>query len=145
MSESGGVISYITNSNWIDGVSMAGFRKCLMNEFTNIYIINLKGGVRGLTKAEVAKQGKNVFSIMTGVCITILVKNPNHFGHAKIEYHDIGDYLSKEDKLDKLNEYKSALNQKIIYQEIIPNQEGDWLSKRSSVFEHFSQWAKKVI
>lgn len=74
--KNGGIIAFITNSGWLDGNSMDGFRKCLEQEFDSIYIFNLRGGIRGKSKDEAKKEGQNIFDIMTGVAITVLVKNP---------------------------------------------------------------------
>ena len=78
---------------------MDGFRKCLEDEYDSIYVFNLRGGVRGKAKDAAQKEGQNVFDIMTGVAITILVKNPKHHQEkATIYYHDIGDYLKRSDR-----------------------------------------------
>ena len=49
-----GIIGFITNNSYIDGVSMDGMRKALLNEFSDIYVINLKGKIRGKTKKQIA-------------------------------------------------------------------------------------------
>lgn len=56
---------------------MDGFRQCLEQEFSSIHIFNLRGAIRGKSKDAAQKEGQNVFDIMTGVAITILVKKPN--------------------------------------------------------------------
>lgn len=73
----GGVIGFITNSGWLDTGSADGFRKCLEEDFSKIYIVDLKGGIRGKNGELAKKEGQNVFDIMTGVAIVILVKKPN--------------------------------------------------------------------
>lgn len=127
----GGVIGFISNSGWLDSVSMDGFRKCIMEEFDTIYVLNLRGGVRG-KYGELAKmEGQNVFDIMTGVSITFLIKNRNSKKKG-IFYHDIGLYLKRKEKLEIL-----ATNSidKIVWTNIIPNEKYDWINQRDNVFE----------
>ncbi len=76
-------------------------RKCLGKEFSSIYISNLRGAVRGKVGDIAKKEGQNIFDILTGVAITILVKKPKATDEAaRIYYHDIGDYLSRKEKLN---------------------------------------------
>ena len=136
--EHGGIVAFITNSGWIDSNSMDGFRKCLEQEFSSIYVFNLRGAIRGKSKDAAQKEGQNVFDIMTGVAITILVKNPKqHTGKATIYYHDIGDYLKRSEKLEFLNKYDSINNSKIEWKVLKPNEHGDWLNQRSDLFSSF--------
>ena len=136
--EHGGIVAFITNSGWLDSNTMDGFRKCLEQEFNSIYVFNLRGGIRGKSKDAAKKEGQNVFDIMTGVAITILVKNPKkHNDKANIYYHDIGDYLKRSEKLALLNKYESINNQKIEWKALKPNKHGDWLNQRSDLFSSF--------
>lgn len=68
-SNEGGVIGFVTNSKWLDGNATAGFRKCLENEFSSIYVFDLKGAIRAKTSEQVRREGGNVFDITTGVCL----------------------------------------------------------------------------
>lgn len=134
----GGIIGFITNSGWLDSNSMDGFRKCLEKEFSAIYIFNLRGGVRGKSGDLAKREGQNVFNIMTGVAITILVKNPKvKRNKAEIRYHDIGDYLTREQKFDLIKESKSILSSNFKTEIITPNEHGDWLSQRNDAFNTF--------
>lgn len=136
--EHGGIVAFITNSGWLDSNAMDGFRKCLEQEFSSIYIFNLRGAIRGKSKDAAQKEGQNVFDIMTGVAITILVKNPKqHTEKATIYYHDIGDYLKRSEKLQILNKHESINNTKIEWKVLKPNEHGDWLSQRSDLFSSF--------
>ena len=56
----GGIVAYISNGAWIDGISQDGMRKCLQDEFTSIYIFNLRGNQR--TSGELSrKEGGKIF------------------------------------------------------------------------------------
>ena len=69
----------------------------------------------------------------TPVTITLLVKKPNPSSNkATIHYCDIGDYLSRREKLDKVVENKSVLSKTMKPQwlTLSPNQHGDWINQR---------------
>ncbi len=53
----------------------------------------------------VAQEGENIFGngSMTGIAVTLFIKNPNASGDCKIYYHDIGDNLSTEKNLRGFN------------------------------------------
>lgn len=54
---------------------------------------------------------------------------------AKIYYYDIGDYLSREDKLDIIRKFGSIEN--IPWTVIAPNEHGDWINHRNEMFNLF--------
>ncbi len=133
-SENGGMVAFITNSGWLDGNSADGFRKCLQEEFSSIYILNLKGDAY-----KGKKEGGNVFDIKTPVAITILVKNPHvEKKIADIFYADIGDNLKKQEKFERMNSWKSIAN--IQHVQIIPNEYGDWIDQRSEASKDFQKF-----
>ena len=130
-----GIIAFITNSGWLDGNSTDGFRKYLQKEFSEIYVFDLRGAVRGRSGESAKREGKNVFDIMTGVAVTILVKKNKYNGDAKVHYRDIGDYLSRTEKFEIMNKAKSING--IDFRNIIPDEQGDWLNQRNDVFPSF--------
>lgn len=141
LDKNGGIISFISNGSWLDSNGMDGFRKSLEVEFTSIYIFNLRGNQR--TSGELSrKEGGKIFGSgsRTPITITILVKNPNSINKkAKILYHDIGDYLSREEKLSTIKSFHSISNDNMKLVELTPNEHGDWLSQRNDVFSTFIQ------
>lgn len=137
LDKTGGIIAFITNGNWVDKPSMNGFRFYLEQEFSSIYVINLRGAIRGKSPESARKEGQNVFDILTGVAITILVKNPDAVGKAKIYYHDIGEYLRRNEKLDILRKAKTITSNEFVLENIIPDMHHDWLNFRDSKFEDF--------
>ena len=133
-----GIIAFVTNGSWIDGNVDSGIRACLAEEFSAVHVLHLRGNAR--TSGERRRsEGGNVFGSgsRTPVAITILVKNPKatHEG-CKIQYLDIGDYLTREQKLDALTE---AVSIKGIsdWQAITPNTDYDWIGQRSEAFAQF--------
>ena len=136
LDKNGGIIAFITNSGWLEANDAAGFRKCLGMEFSNVYIINLRGAIRGRSGDTVKREGQNVFDIMTGVAITILIKKPSQ-DTIQIRYYDIGNYLNRKEKLSMLSKFKSFSNSQIKWNQINPNVQNDWLSQRNPGFEEF--------
>lgn len=134
--QNGGVIAFVSNGSWLDGNSTDGFRKSLENEFSSIYVFNLRGNQR--TSGELSrKEGGKIFGSgsRTPISITILVKKLNNTEKAKIYYHDIGDYLNREDKLKIIKDFKTIQNTPLL--ELQSNEHGDWISKRNDIFSTF--------
>jgi len=130
----GGIVAFISNGAWIDGVSTDGMRKCLQDEFTSIYVFNLRGNQR--TSGELSrKEGGKIFGSgsRTPIAITMLVKNPARHRKASIYYHDIGDYLTREQKLKIVKDFKSIRN--IEWKDVQPNEKNDWINLRDGVFD----------
>ena len=133
-----GVVALVTNGAWIDGNADSGVRACVAEEFSSIHVMHLRGNAR--TSGERRRsEGGNVFGSgsRAPVTITILVKNPKakHDG-CIIKYRDIGDYLTREEKLDVLNKAKSikGIND---WQTITPDKHHDWVGQRSDDFQKF--------
>lgn len=132
-----GVIAYVTNGGFLDSNTADGMRKTLAEEFSSIYVYNLRGNQR--TAGEQSrKEGGKVFGggSRATVAITLLVKDTSKTGSATIHYTDIGDYLTAEQKLAKV-----ALAGKVTGLEsvihIAPNEHGDWLNQRRDDFDSF--------
>lgn len=136
----GGVIGFVTNGAWLDANGLDGMRKCLAREFSAIYVFNLRGNCR--TSGEIRrKEGDGIFGLgsRTPIAITILVKKPKASDEtARIYYHDIGDYLSREEKLNILHNMGDISNPLMQWVSITPNEHGDWLNKRSEQFKLYT-------
>ena len=141
----GGIIGFVTNGNWLDGNAQNGMRKCLSREFSAIYVFNLRGNCR--TNGEIRrKEAGNVFGLgsRTPIAITILVKKPKASDEAaRIYYHDIGDYLSREEKLRIIRNMGDIGHPLMQWVAITPNEHGDWLNKRSEQFKLFTPLGDK--
>lgn len=139
-----GVVCFVTNSSWIDGSATDGFRKSLVEEFTKIYVINLRGNQR--TQGEISRQeGGKIFGSgsRTPIAITVLVRNPKSQTRGEINYHDIGDYLSREEKLGILSDHTSIKG--TTFKEIVPNIHGDWLNQRDESFSEYIPMGEKGV
>lgn len=137
-----GVIAFVTNGGWIDSNTADGMRLTLGTEFSDIYVYNLRGNQR--TAGEQSRrEGGKVFGAgsRATVAITVLVRDPECSGVARIHYTDIGDYLTREDKLAAVADAGSVVE--LAASEITPNEFGDWLNQRRDDFEQFLQIGDK--
>ncbi len=137
-----GIVCYVTNGGFIDGDSAAGLRKTLLAEFSRIYVFNLRGNARTSGEQRQKEKG-NVFGVgtRTPVAITLLVKDAAKLGDGSIRYHDIGNYLSREEKLQIVSEAGSVEN--IPWRSIAPNEHGDWINVRDPAFAKFTALGDK--
>ncbi len=139
LDKTGGIICFVSNGAWLDGNSTDGFRRSIEKEFSSIYIFNLRGNAR--TQGELRrKEAGNIFGSgsRTPIAITLLVKNPDvQDKKAKIYYHDIGDYLDREQKLKIIKKFRTFKNPNLTLSTLKPNEHGDWLSMRSSAFDSY--------
>ncbi|WP_194091658.1 DEAD/DEAH box helicase [Vibrio hibernica] len=142
-----GVVGFVTNAGFIDSNSAAGIRKCLADEFSNIWIFHLRGNQR--TQGEQSrKEGGKIFGSgsRAPIAISVLVKNPDALEHGKIYYHDIGDYLNREQKLEKIANFTSlkGITDTDSWVEIVPDTHGDWVNQRDDSFSNFISITSKA-
>ncbi len=114
---------------------MSGMRKCLHDEFNHLYIFNLRGDQR--TQGETSrKEGGKIFGSgsRTPIAISILVKDgsDNH----DIHYYDIGDYLSREEKLSTIA--KSDIFNRLNWKTITPDKNNDWINQRDVHYDKYT-------
>lgn len=132
-----GIIAFVSNGAWLDSNSSDGFRKVIEKEFSSIWVFNLRGNQR--TSGELSrKEGGKIFGSgsRTPISITLLVKNPKATNEkATIHYHDIGDYLSQEQKLAFVKKFQSVANTEMKWKTLKPNEHGDWINKRNDLFD----------
>lgn len=135
-----GVIAYVSNAGWLDATTADGMRRCLVEEFANIYIFHLRGNQR-TSGDRSRREGGKIFGSgsRTPVSITLLVKNPKASEHGRIHFHDIGDYLSREEKLAIIAGFgsMSGIEREKGFQSITPNEQADWLNQRDASFDAF--------
>ena len=144
-----GVVAFVTNGSFIDHNATDGLRKCMTQEFSHLYVFNLRGNQR--TQGEVSKrEGGKIFGSgsRNAVAIVLMVKDPAHQGACELRYHDIGDYLDREEKLAVIAGLGSvdALDAGVDLGDghglrrwtlIKPNEAGDWINQRNPEFEGY--------
>lgn len=135
-----GVIAFVTNAGFLDARSTDGLRKCLADEFSSIFVFHLRGNQR--TSGERSrKEGGKIFGSgsRAPIAISVLVKNPEAKQRGQVYFHDIGDYLSREEKLQKISAFASIAGIAATngWQAINPDDHGDWLNQRDISFSEF--------
>ena len=129
IAEPGGIVAFVTNGGFIDSNAFDGFRKAVSQEFHSIYCFDLRGDQR--TAGETSRrEGGKIFGSgsRASVAILLLVKKPGKSDGATILYKNIGDYLTQDQKLEILNGCSLSTTE---WQEIVPNEHGDWINPRT--------------
>ena len=115
---------------------VAEYERAFTKSFSRIYVLNLRGNAR--TQGELRqKEAGSLFGggSKAAIAITILIKDPEHVGPAEILYCDIGDYLTTEQKREKLTALRSIKG--IAWQTLEPDVYEDWLNQRDQQFPKF--------
>ncbi|MEH1560727.1 type ISP restriction/modification enzyme [Cutibacterium avidum] len=130
-----GVLAFVSNNGWVDGNTADGIRRSFADDFSDVYLYNLRGNARtaGILRRQ---EGGGIFDsgARTGVAVLIAVKNPARTGTARIHYHGVPDYQTREEKLSDLDE---ACLSTVGWRTITPNEDGDWLNQRDESFATF--------
>ena len=130
------IVGLLHPNSLTDGTSLAGVRAVLRDEFTDIYVVNLRGNAYKAGE-EWKMEGDKVFGggSMQGVQITFLVRNPakKQDQLAVLHYTQVPDYMSLDQKfkwLADLNDITSS------HMEIVPvTQRHDWINLSDGTFK----------
>ncbi len=136
-----GILAYVTNGGYIDSNSADGLRKSLLEDFDHLYVFNLRGNQR--TSGEQSRmEGGKVFDAgsRATVAIMLAVKDPAHEGDCVLHYRDIGDYLSRAEKLEIVD---TSNVDTIEWTELEPSQRGEWISQSSDGFQQYAAIGSK--
>ena len=129
-----GIIGFISNGSFIDSQSTDGLRATLYKEFNHLYIYNLRGNARtqGIQRK---KEGGNIFGqgTRTPIAISILIKD-NSNKH-ELLYWDIGDYLSRKEKLNIIKDNYSIGN--MDWGVLKPDKYNDWINLRDPNYQNY--------
>ncbi len=131
-----GIISFVSNGSYVDNLAFAGFRRELLKEFNHVYVYNLRGNQR--TQGELSrKEGGKVFGSgsRNTICIIVLVKHHGQPFDGFVHYHDIGDYLTREQKLQMVREAHDVTS--LEWEHISPDKNNDWLNKTDESYSNF--------
>ena len=144
--ENKGIVGFVTNAGFLEGNTADGIRKCLAEEYSNIYVFHLRGNQR--TSGELSrKEGGKIFGSgsRAPIAISLLVKNPESKETGKVYWHDIGDYLSKQQKLDIVSDFASVegISNENQWTEITPDKYHDWINQRDDSFYDFIEMGNK--
>ncbi len=105
----------------------------MAQEFAHLYVLNLRGNARTSGEAQ-KKESDGIFGSGSRATIAIIffVKDTS-VKNSIIHYYDIGDYLKREAKLNRLSNFTDLDD--IKFETIIPNNKGDWINQRDDDFE----------
>ncbi|WP_273758240.1 type ISP restriction/modification enzyme [Bartonella sp. AU55XJBT] len=135
-----GVIGFVTNAGFVDTKSMDGLRKCLVEEFSSLYIFHLRGDAR-TSGEQRKKESGGIFGegSRAPIAISILVKNPESQQRGKIYFHAVEDYCTREKKLKTIRRFGSidGITRNGGWQIITPDKHGDWINQRDDSFKTF--------
>ncbi|MCY3741884.1 MAG: N-6 DNA methylase [Candidatus Poribacteria bacterium] len=119
-----GVVTFVTNNGFLEGIAFDGMRKHLADDFDAIYILDLGGNVRKGLKVSDA----NVFGIRVGVSINLFVKTKqNSSERPRISYFRTDDLWKKQQKFDFLTKQQHTGN--ITWEVIQPDRQYTWLTE----------------
>ncbi|MCK5717554.1 MAG: N-6 DNA methylase, partial [Thiomargarita sp.] len=125
-----GIVALVTNNSFIDSLSFDGMRKHLEQDFSKIYILDLKGNVRKDSMRDGISIGEKhtVFglSAMVGISITFFVKCKNTEKH-EIFYSAVDWKATRQEKFEILKKAKTYL--KLDYKSIQPDKKNTWLTE----------------
>ncbi|MBV8437756.1 MAG: DEAD/DEAH box helicase [Silvibacterium sp.] len=134
-----GVVAFVTNNGFLEGLAFDGMRISLAATFSEIYHFDLKGNARtsGIRRQQ---EGGNIFNdaIRVGIGITFLVKRRvENKAPARIHLFRVGDYLRRAAKEEILEDHGSL--SKVIWQEFQPERGADWFPDENGDFGSFSR------
>lgn len=135
-----GIVAYVTNAGWIEGTGADGMRACLAKEFTDLYVLHLRGNQR-TTGERSRREGGKIFGSgsRAPIAISVFVKNPAATEHGRIFFHDIGDYLDQKQKLAIIRDFGGVggISASDGWQTLTPDDQNDWLNQRDTSFDQF--------
>ena len=119
-----GVVAFITNNSFIEGLAFDGMRKHLAADCDAIYVLDLGGNARKGLKVSDA----NVFGIRVGVSINLFVKKKeNSSESARLFYYRTDDLWNREQKFAFMDESQHAGS--IVWESIQPDPRHTWLTE----------------
>ncbi len=121
-----GIVAFVTNNSFIEGIAFDGVRRHLEDDFDAIYILDLGGNVR--KNPKLSGTTHNVFGIQIGVSINLFIKRKtDEPRQARIYYARLDEFWRKKEKYDFLDE-KTSLGG-IDWTEITPDTKHTWLTE----------------
>ncbi len=138
-----GVVTFVTNNGFLDGVAFDGMRKRLAEEFDAIYILDLGGNVR--KNPKLSGTTHNVFGIQVGVSINFFIKKADKTNsQTQIFYACVDEFWRKEDKYNHLN---SKLHyQNVEWGRMTPDKRNTWLTEGlHAEFDTFTPMGNKEM
>jgi predicted helicase len=121
-----GIIAFVSNSGFVDGIATDGMRRHLAAEFDEIFVLDLGGNVR--KNPKLSGTTHNVFGIQVGVSINIFIRKDVEAEKrkCKISYARTDELWTRGKKETFLREV-GKLN-RVRWEILTPDNEGNWLT-----------------
>lgn len=138
-----GIVCFVSNGFYVDGKAADGMRKAMTDEFSAIYCFNLRGDQINTSGETSRAEGGKIFGSgsRSSIAITLMVKNKDQKDPCRLFYHDIGSYLTREQKLAIIQDFGSISD--MPWETIQPNSAHDWINQRDPSFQAFAPVALK--
>ncbi|RKU29577.1 DNA helicase [Candidatus Poribacteria bacterium] len=120
-----GVVAFVTNNGFLDGIAFDGMRKHLAQDFNAIYILDLGGNVR--QNPKLSGTTHNVFGIQVGVSINLFIKKSTDPKPVELFYARVDEFWRKEEKYHYLDSNQHYQN--IDWQQVTPDHRYTWLTE----------------
>jgi predicted helicase len=93
-----GIVAFVSNSSFVHKPSLDGMRKTLATEYSDIWVVDLKGDARTAGERR-RREGGNIFGnqIRVGITISFLIRKRNSAG-CRIHYQQVRDYARADEK-----------------------------------------------
>ena len=142
-----GIVAFVTNNSFLDGIAFDGMRKHLYQDFNRVYVLDLKGNVRKDSMREGIPIGEKhtVFGLaaMVGIAVTFFVKNPRYQDN-KIYHSDVDWKATRQEKFNLIENARTFDGMQ--WQELSPDKNHTWLTEGlHSEFETFIPVGSKVV
>ena len=138
--EAPGVVAFVHPNSLATGTSLAGMRAALRDEFSDIYVINLRGDAYKQGE-EFKREGDKLFGggSRNGVQITFLVSDPDVSrpdGLADLHYAEIPEYQDRTAKFEWLESLAPGTDTFWdSFEEVPVNPSHDWVNLTDNAFE----------
>ena len=121
-----GVVAFVSNNGFLDGIAFDGFRKHLDDNFSTIYHFDFKGNARTSGERRRREAG-NIFddAIRVGVGISVLVRKGKKAGKVVVNYHAVDDYAKAPEKRRYLESFADV--KAVPWQVLKPDARHSWL------------------
>ncbi len=132
----GWVVAFVTPNSLTTATSRAGMRAVLRDEFSDVYVVNLRGDAYK-SGEEFRREGDKIFGggSRNGVQITVLVRNPaaDPARPARLHYAQVPDAASLAEKFAWLDELGDVTSNRLT--EVPVTDRHDWVNLGDGSFE----------
>jgi predicted helicase len=136
-----GLVAFVSNNSFLEAKTFDGFRKCVERDFSEAWVIDLKGNARTSGDRR-RREGGNIFEdkIKVGVAIAFFVRRRDR-SQFVVNYLAVDDFVREDDKRDFVAQRDLRSDR---FTKIKPTPKGDWLNQTDdTVWQTFLPLASK--